>query len=246
MTIATIDPKNLLRPARPQLREALTAVAGHTFVAAAWEAMATRGFVPSEWVGDPRRMFRQPLHFGTPETYILAGSDGGPPTFEIAALVGSDAATMAAVEVLAHDLAKRLRPWGAPAPLGVVWTFVDRATWVPGARDGSLHAVTFAAWRAWNALPEPPPLMRVSDRSDGVAFALGNIPDVRACAASQWEACADVPAFEHSLGKAWRHLRFGELPNPFPVDAAFWNAGYGFAGFDDGWLVLIAPTMEAT
>ena len=118
----------VFRPARPDMEAAAEAVRGLEDVAAAWEALGSRGHLPASWRDDPDRRFSSPESPGKGPWRAV------PYTVDDAVAFASDPKGIAAAEDLARDVAKRLSAlknpsWVLPSwrPLGeaprvVVWS----------------------------------------------------------------------------------------------------------------------------
>lgn len=72
---------------------------------AAWENLAAAGFIPMDWVGDPRRRFRGPASRDTLDH---------PSSARAAALFAADARGVATAEALAREAVARVARWDVP------------------------------------------------------------------------------------------------------------------------------------
>lgn len=138
----------LFRPARPRAgemrewRDELGAVG----VAEAWEALASRGAIPMDWIDDDARRF--------------AGEGGAlgawPGELATALAVAADVAGVRSAEALARELVWRTREHGLAQPRRVAWRAVDPAFWRPG-RGWFLAEGTAVALGATRPVATVPP-----------------------------------------------------------------------------------------
>ncbi len=115
------------RPRQPRLDEARAVVRGHIHPRAAWEALATRGLIPDDWVGSEARAFTLPTTYfaRTRALPMLDASElrrvtfrGGsvlvaayPTTSTLAAFVAADAEGLAMAEAIARENVRKGKAW---------------------------------------------------------------------------------------------------------------------------------------
>lgn len=114
--------ERLLRPDRPRLAEALKVVENLYDAKEAWEILATRGFIPREWLNRDDR------------SYVLEAPDGArrmyfPPSVRMAVSLASDASNVMLAEEIARKYARDVRH-----PERIVWRAL-RAETVNAYRD---------------------------------------------------------------------------------------------------------------
>ncbi len=155
----TID---ALRPRRwsPERRgddEVRACLEGHTQVAEAWEALASRGVIPMRWTDAPTRRFlcgehtekmpsreavgfvRELIARGAVVVGVTKAQAGWvfvrwreasalPSRLDQAALIASDVEGIERAEQLIDEATSRLRPFGYSSPERHIWTFADAQT----------------------------------------------------------------------------------------------------------------------
>lgn len=161
------------RPRQPRLDEARAVVRGHIHPRAAWEALATRGLIPDDWVGSEARAFTLPTTYFA-RTRALPMLDTGelrrvtfrggsvlvaayPTTSTLAAFVAADAEGIATAEAIARESLRKGKVWlddlrFAPPARAGAWGDLD-------APDERLHAAAPAVvWRPeWRWRRSEPP-----------------------------------------------------------------------------------------
>jgi hypothetical protein len=150
------------RPRQPRLDEARAVVRGHIHPRAAWEALATRGLIPDDWVGSEARAFTLPTTYfaRTRALPLLDASElrrvtfrGGsvlvaayPTTSTLAAFVAADAEGLATAEAIARENVRKGKAWlddlrNAPPARAGAWGDLD-------ALEERFHAAAPAVvWR---------------------------------------------------------------------------------------------------
>jgi hypothetical protein len=92
-------------------------------------ALATRGVASQDFIQDERRRFAMTSEFVNAS--IAKGElnpshdERYPPTLRVVLTLGSDPAGVAAAELHAKELGRRLEPWGATCPTIAQWLCVD-------------------------------------------------------------------------------------------------------------------------
>lgn len=252
--------ETLGRPRQPRLAEARAAVAACTRSRmAALEALAVRGLIPMDWVGDPARRFRRGRRWAEPIKSAHAVA------------LAADPEGVLAAEQLARDYARRLRYFGAPAldPAAVVWTFRALKLY---ARRSSRDDAFFA--RRYHRVADL--LDDVSGQTDPLFTELpGGRRVVRRYSAGGWpvyetsvlftdirqsarlraarasglefetrvipERWWTLPPAEQARRTRVESCRFDALPDPFEPLLAIWRLGYALGPFDGDAVELIAP-----
>lgn len=137
----------LLRPSRSRAAAVVDAAAdlAHARGAEAWEALASRGLIPMEWLDDDSRRFVR--------------ADGAlaaePEDFASAAVLAVDVEGARRAEAVARELVWRMRELGLPQPARVAWRRVDPAFWTP--RRGWYLSPTLATVTGRPAPPSASP-----------------------------------------------------------------------------------------
>lgn len=246
------------RPRRARLDEARDAVAACARSRlGAFEALAARGVIPADWVGDPCRRFRTGERYAEPlkSTHAVA--------------LAADVEGVLAAEHLAREYVRRLRPYGGPpfAPAVVRWTFCVRKLYAPSSYGADLRRFGRRYGRLDRALGEvfsdarpspdglPPGRRAVLRHTRGgwavyessVVFedlwqharmreaqARGLALRVRVPAERWWT----LPPHEHERVE-W--VRYDANPDPFEALLAIWQLGYALGAFDACAVELFAP-----
>mgnify|MGYP007071087908 CR=1 FL=1 len=107
-------------PRRPKLAAARAAVAGYDDANAAWETLATEGFIPTEWIHHDDRSYVMDTSTGTRRAYF-------PPTVRFCVLLAADAENIMAAEAVARETQRDVkRPgrilWRLVSPSQALWS----------------------------------------------------------------------------------------------------------------------------
>lgn len=257
-------PRRLGRPQRPHLDAARAAVAACSRGRlSALEALASRGLLPPEWVGDPSRRFRTGARAIEPlkSTHAVA--------------LAADLEGVVTAEELAREYIRRLRYFGGPTrvPGVTLWTFRTLQLY---ARSRRTESAFFG--RRYAQLGEP--LLTALGWDDPVAASLPRGRSVvRRCSLGGWSieetsvlhedirqygrlATARVRGLSLTtpvVADRWWTLPaplvhrverrpFAALPDPFEPLLALWRLGYALGNFDAQQCELVAPPcpLEAT
>lgn len=186
---------SLLRPRRPRLREARSAVVGCADPQAAWEALRTAGLLPPSWLDDPARGagFLCARCGGAGQLYgddglsiepawfdpCFACDESGivqtalPPSIETAVQLGADPDAIAQVEALARECSSRFGRWVDLAP--------PRALWRSGLmRDPFGHLQLAHPWRPIGRVPSDPRSSRALHARRGALGGVVAVPTIEA------------------------------------------------------------------
>jgi hypothetical protein len=208
--------QRILCPDRPRLAEARAAVAGVTDAREAWDSLAARGVIPSDWQNQKGRVFKEAEGQLFPH----------PPTVDACLALASDPSGIEAAESLAAEVRARLAPWGAPLPARIAWRVIDPTRLAP-TKEPPLERVRAALFADRLALAE---YNRAFNRARP-AFKGGHYP-------SRGSAL-----FHFAADAAWRVVRHTQ-PNPFEPLLSLWRLGYALYAIRQQGLVLLAPTTE--
>lgn len=266
--------ERVFEPDRSKLDATRDAVLDVDDPAEAWEMLAARGLVPSEWLGDSDRVFaedeRPPAlaerSFNDQPTRaaVLRYLDEGPrlcdvpPTVIAACSLACDITGVSTAERVAREAVRRLAEWGAPQPTRVCWRIVDPEEWETQPGDYRHMPAALAVGAAYVPTPTTErSIMRARTYDFGT-------PAWRA--AFTWECAAlwrlvskgnrtIAPSTSLALGAITdggypaiplelRSKRFADVPNPFEPLLSLWAAGYALDAITSNVIVLAAPRVK--
>ncbi|MBL8684465.1 MAG: hypothetical protein JNK05_35150 [Myxococcales bacterium] len=242
-------------------RRGPTASASVTMSAAeAWELIASRGFVPVEWLGSEARGFRghiaQSIQRAELPEYGARGrrrSTGAAPsrskvsdpvsasprTLRACVSIAADCEGAIAAEALVREVIERLEPWGVERVRRLSWRTVDASRWRTERQSYWSESLRATIASVLAELPYQLPV--------------GYGPTDPAPRPSWWS----LAAAESSLARLWQELAaagvaradgitaarlrdFRALANPFEPLLAIWSTGFVFDALGDGEAVLVA------
>ncbi|MFO0605763.1 MAG: hypothetical protein U0324_21450 [Polyangiales bacterium] len=249
------------RPQRARLDDARAAVAACSRSRlGALEALAARGVIPAEWVGDPGRWFRVGPRRAEPlkSTHAVA--------------LAADVAGVLAAEELAREYVQRLRPYGGPArvPAVALWTFRTRKLYAPcgftadarrfAQRYARLDRALWEVFAGENAPPKGiPPGRGTSLRHTSGGWMIYEtsvmFEDLWQHARLRAAAARGLSMRVRVLSERWWTLpppaqervewvRYDALPDPFEPLLAIWRLGYALGAFDEEKFELFAPPAQ--
>lgn len=206
-------------PAQPRAAAAEALVVERLPPHEAWETAIVRGLIPEDWFEDPRRVF------GVRWRDAGAARPSGRLLFDLAAM---DPRERAAAEELAWETARRLAPWGMPAPARLKWALVGRLDRSDTGIVGDLQREVADAYARAARLRVVP---RAPADEDAIAAAFGTgLPRPEAffdaLADSRWEWLARA-GVRRAMLYDLRETRFEDLPDPFAPVLALWRLGLG-------------------
>jgi hypothetical protein len=265
----------VFEPERSRLSAAREAVDGCDDPAEAWEMLAARGFIPSEWLGDGERVFAEDERppalgergFNDQPTYAAVRrylEEGPrlcdvPPTVVAACALACDTSGVSTAERVAREAVRRLAAWGAPQPTRVCWRIVTPDAWETQPGDWRHMPAAMAVGAAFVPTPTlEKNIMRARFYDFGTP---------RWRAAFTWESAALWRVV--SLGNAviatarsevrdrleqggypsippeLAKQRFSAVPNPFEPLLSLWASGYALDAITPSLIVLAAPSVPS-
>lgn len=197
---------SLHKPARPNLEAATDAAKGARGAQAAWEALATRGVIPLDWVDAPARRFYRGMSGGGPSAF--------PQNVECCVAFAASVPTVLRAEALAHEAAARLDVVGLAPPSHTLWRIdTSPPTVVAKPIDPLVRALVALPWADGEV-----------DREPGRAsYAAHVTPRDVLRAESLWDAAARRG---WTLSLRARGVPLDASRNPFTPLCDLWQLGY--------------------
>lgn len=266
--------QRVFEPDRTTLEATRDAVRDVDDPAEAWELLAGRGIVPSEWLGDGDRVFAEDERppalaergFNDQPTraailrYLEVGPRlcDAPPTVIAACSLACDIPGVTTAERVAREAVRRLAAWGAPQPSRVCWRIVDPEDWETQPGDFRHMPAAMAVGDAYVPTPTTErTIMRARLYDFGTpawraAFtwecaALWRLVSKgnRVIAASTSLAPDSIAASGYpGIPSELRAKRFADVPNPFEPLLSLWAAGYALDAITEHTIVLAAPRVK--